>query len=123
MEGEASSDNYVKAGEKGGICLKVAGSWVDLLIAMRYFWEEKNGSHFEDLFTPCMREIAPHGDMLYLARSVAQAGIDACSTLRNSPIGSITNQLSNIWTKYWPYHGKTHAKGVSSTKLAIPSPY
>ena len=54
---------------------------MDLLIAMRYFWEDKNGSHFEGLFDPVMRDLAPHGDMLHLARSVAQAGIDARSTL------------------------------------------
>ena len=78
---EPSSDSYVKAALEGDECLKQAGSWVDLLIAMRYFWEDKNGFHVGGLFDPVMRDLAPHEDMLHLARSVAQVGIGARSTL------------------------------------------
>jgi hypothetical protein len=72
-----NSENYFRAGKQGDACLVLAGSWVDLIIAMRYFWETKHGSHFAGLFDPCMKKIAPHQGMLHLARSVAQAGIDA----------------------------------------------
>ena len=74
---------------------------------MRYFWEEKNRSHFKGLTDPCMRKIAPHGDMLHLARSVSQAGIDARSILeakeyshrehRKSALKHLDQVLAGSW--------------------------
>jgi hypothetical protein len=77
LQKEPSRENYLKAATLGDACLILAGSWVRLVIAMRFLWETANGTHFEGLFDSAMDEITPHGKMLELVRRVAQAGVDA----------------------------------------------
>ena len=66
---------------KGDECLQIAKAWILLVIAMRYFWEQKHGTHFEGLFDPVLDNLSPHSGMLRLAREIARAGVDARSSL------------------------------------------